>query len=406
MSQIVSAAAPLVRACASVPRLRIALVTETFPPEVNGVAMTIGRMLEGLLKRGHEVQLVRPRQRAGEQPRESEDLFEPPRLTEILVSGVPLPRYAGLRMGTFATGKLRGTWRAARPDIVHVVTEGPLGWSALVAARQLGVPATSDFHTNFHSYSAHYGVGFLKGAIGAYLRCFHRRSLCTFVPTRQLRDELVRAGYGKLSVVARGVDTRLFHPQRRSAALRARWGASPNGPVVIYVGRIAPEKNLRLLLESFAAIQRLRPGARLVLVGDGPSRARLERDHPEHIFAGMRCGEDLAAHYASGDLFLFPSTTETFGNVTIEAMASGLAVAAYDYAAAREHIVHGDSGLLAAFDDATAFERAALELAAEPGRIAALGRNARRAAERIDWEGVIDLFERELATWARPAEPR
>src|SRR5512145_1946021 len=251
MSQIVSAAAPLVRACGSVPRLRIALVTETFPPEVNGVAMTIGRMLAGLLKRGHEVQLVRPRQRAGEQPRESEDLSEPPRLTEILVSGVPLPRYAGLRMGTFGTGKLRGTWRAARPDIVHVVTEGPLGWSALIAARQLGLPATSDFHTNFHSYSAHYGVGFLKDAIGTYLRCFHRRSLCTFVPTRQLRDELMEEGFGELTVVARGVDTGLFDPRRRSAALRARWGASLSGPVAIYVGRIAPEKNLTLLLRSF-----------------------------------------------------------------------------------------------------------------------------------------------------------
>ena len=147
MSEIVSTAAPLARARGSVPRLRIALVTETFPPEVNGVAMTIGRMLEGLLKRGHEVQLVRPRQRAGEQPRESA------RLSEILVPSVPLPRYAGLRMGVFATGRLRGTWRAARPDIVHVVTEGPLGWSALTAARQLELPATSDFHTIRSTYS-------------------------------------------------------------------------------------------------------------------------------------------------------------------------------------------------------------------------------------------------------------
>jgi glycosyltransferase involved in cell wall biosynthesis len=399
MSEIlpVSAAAPLVRARGSVPRLRIALVTETFPPEVNGVAMTIGRMLDGLLRRGHEVQLVRPRQQPDEQPRENA------RLSEILVSSVPLPRYAGLRVGMFATGKLRGTWRAARPDIVHVVTEGPLGWSALTAARQLGLPATSDFHTNFHSYSAHYGVGFLKSAIGAYLRRFHRRSLCTFVPTRQLRDELMQEGYGALSVVARGVDTRLFHPQRRNAALRARWGVAPDDPAVVYVGRIAPEKNLALLLSSFAAVKRLRPGARLVLVGDGPSRARLERDYPGHVFAGMRSGEDLAAHYASGDLFLFPSTTETFGNVTIEAMASGLAVAAYDYAAAREHIVHGESGLLAAFDDRAAFERTALELAAEPGRTGMLRRNARRAAERIDWDSVIDLFAQELAAWGQAA---
>ena len=374
--------------------LRIALVTETFPPEVNGVAMTVGRMLEGLLERGHQVQLVRPRQHSGDHPRSGSVL------QEILVASVPLPRYAGLRMGLPVTATMVRAWTRWRPDIVHVVTEGPLGWSAVTAARRLGLPATSDFHTNFQSYTAHYGVGYLQPAIGAYLRYFHGRSLCTFVPTQQLSAELLATGYRETRVVARGVDTALFNPQRRSAELRARWGVEAQDPVVLYVGRIAPEKNLPLLLTSFAAMKRRVPRARLLLVGDGPARTLLQRQHPEAIFAGMRTGEDLAAHYASGDLFLFPSTTETFGNVTLEAMASGLAVVAFDYAAAREHIVHGECGVLASFADAQAYERIAVELAGDASRSARLRVNARLAAERIDWASVNNAFAAALAHYA------
>jgi glycosyltransferase involved in cell wall biosynthesis len=374
--------------------LRIALVTETFPPEVNGVAMTVGRMLDGLLERGHQVQLVRPRQHPGDKPRNDSAL------QEILVASVPLPRYAGLRMGLPATNTMVRAWSQWRPDIVHVVTEGPLGWSAVSAARRLRLPATSDFHTNFQSYTAHYGVGYLQPAIGAYLRHFHGRSLCTFVPTQQLSAELMAKGYLETRVVARGVDTALFNPQRRSAELRARWGAGAHDPVVLHVGRIAPEKNLPLVLTSFAAMKRRAPRARLVFVGDGPARTLLQRQHPEAIFAGMRTGADLAAHYASGDLFLFPSTTETFGNVTLEAMASGLAVAAFDYAAAREHIVHGESGLLASFGEAHAYERVAVELIADTSRSAMLRINARLAAERIDWASVNNAFVGALAHYA------
>jgi glycosyltransferase involved in cell wall biosynthesis len=204
--------------------------------------------------------------------------------------------------------------------------------------------------------------------------------------------------------VARGVDTRLFDPERRSRELRRQWGSADGDPVVAYVGRIAPEKNLPLVLSAFAAMRRREPTARLVLVGDGPARARLQRLHPEHVFVGMRTHEDLACHYASADLFLFPSLTETFGNVTVEAMASGLAIVAFDYAAAREHIVDGENGMLAPFDDAVAFERAAVDLIGDPVRVRNLGRSARRSAEDIDWERVNDEFAAALARYAGPVK--
>lgn len=370
--------------------LRIAVVTETYPPEINGVAMTISRMVAGLQQRQHQIQLIRPRQHRLDHAANS------PGFEEVLQHGVAIPRYDSLKMGLPAKQALLRLWALQRPDLVHIVTEGPLGWSALSAAVKLKIPCSSDFHTNFHSYSKHYGIGWLKKPIVAYLRKFHNKANCTLVPTSAMCADLEQHGYLNLRVVARGVDTHLFNPARRSADLRRQWGINPGQPVALYVGRLAPEKNLPLVLEAYAAMKAARPGTRLVLVGDGPERAALQAAHADCVFAGMRKGEDLAAHYASGDVFLFPSTTETFGNVTVEAMASGIAVIAYDYAAAAQHIRHGNNGLLADVDNAREFVALAATLPADPQRIASLGRQARATAERIDWETVNGEFESAL----------
>ncbi|MCX7167442.1 MAG: glycosyltransferase family 1 protein [Rhodocyclales bacterium] len=381
--------------------LHVAVVTETYPPEVNGVAMTLGRMVQGLLARGHSVSLIRPRQGAQDAADSSST-----RHSTTLVRGLPIPGYAGLRFGLPAPWLLRRQWRADRPDVVQVVTEGPLGASAIAAARELGIPVVSEFHTNFHAYSRHYGFGWLEGLVAAHLRRLHIRSRMTLVPCRQLGVDLLRRGYRGIRVVARGVDTALFNPGRRSAALRTSWGAGDNDLVVAHVGRLAPEKNLPLLLAAFEAIHRYAPGARLVLVGDGPSRRRLEQEHPEHIFSGMRHGEDLAAHYASADLFLFPSLTETYGNVTLEALASGLPVVAYRMAAAAELIRHGDNGMLADPGASDQFIRAALDLVTRPGARRRAAAAAPQSVAALDWESIHDrLVDTLREAIARPAIP-
>jgi glycosyltransferase involved in cell wall biosynthesis len=367
--------------------LRLAVVTETYPPEINGVAMTLGRFVSGLNQRQHEVQLIRPRQDSSDRAGSGE------RFQEVLKRGVPIPRYPALKMGLPAKQALTRLWSVRRPDLVHIVTEGPLGWSALQAALKLRLPVCSDFHTNFHAYSRHYGIGWLKTPIAAYLRKFHNRTRCTMVPTAAMRDELLDMGFNNLQVVARGVDTGLFSPARRSRALRERWGAGPTDPVVLYVGRLAPEKNLPALVTTFAEMRVRAPKARFVLVGDGPEVGALAARHPDFIFAGLRVGEDLATHYASGDIFLFPSLTETYGNVTVEAMASGLAVVAYDYAAAAEHLRHGHNGLLAEYDNLDEFIRCATELAADPERMRSYGARARATALGLDWERVVQQLE-------------
>ena len=376
---------------------RIACVTETYPPEVNGVAVTVAKIVEGLRARLHDVQLVRLRQGSADVAAEGE------RFNETLMRGIPIPRYPGLRMGLPCKRALVKLWTRERPDVVHIATEGPLGRSALQAARALGLPVCSDFRTNFHAYSAHYGFGVLRRPIIGYLRRFHNATRSTMVPTEALRKELAAEGFDNVTVVSRGVDLRRFDPARRSDPLRAQWGAMPDDLVVAYVGRLAPEKNLGTFIAAADAIRARHPRMKLVFVGDGPMNAELRARCPHATFAGQRTGDDLAAHYASADLFLFPSVTETFGNVTTEAMASGLAVVAFDYAAAARLIRTDVNGALVPFGDAGAFVETAVRVAADLHRCRALGAEARQTALALDWSGVVAQFEQVLASVMPPA---
>lgn len=363
--------------------LDITFVTETYPPEVNGVAMTVGRLVGGLRELGHRVSVIRPRQGKADTGNEH----------EMALSGLPLPGYPGLRFGLPAGRRLARQWLQRRPDFVHVVTEGPLGWSAVNTARRLGIPVTSGFHTNFDRYSVHYGFGWMRPAVAAYLRSLHRRTLATMVPTAALAGELAGSGIAGVRVVGRGVDTTLYDPARRSSALRSSWEASEQAPVCLYVGRLAPEKNLALVRKTFRAIQAHHPAARMVWVGDGPSARQLASEDKDHHFAGMRLGEDLAAHYASADLFLFPSLTETYGNVVAEAMASGLPVLAFRSAAAAELIRDRVDGLAVSPGDENAYVAGALELASSLDRLAEIGRSARQAMLPRNWGHVVASFE-------------
>jgi glycosyltransferase involved in cell wall biosynthesis len=381
--------------------LRIAVVTETWPPEVNGVATSLARVVEGLARLGHTMQLVRPRQHA-------EDTGGTGTCRdEVLTPGMPLPGHANLRIGLPARRRLLREWSLWQPDVVHIATEGPLGWSALSAARFLGLPTSSDYRTNFHTYANHYGVGWLRAPAAAYLRRFHNLANATTVPTEALRRELEAAGFQRLSVIGRGVDRTRFDPARRNAELRAAWGAAPDDLVVATVGRLAPEKNLDTVRLAFEGVRAVVPRAKLLLVGDGPLAARLRAEWPDAVFAGPRHGTDLAAHYASADLFLFASLTETFGNVTTEAMASGLPVVAYDYAAAASVIDHEVDGLRVPFGDRAAFVSAAVGAAFDPERRRRLGGQARIASAGWGWDAIVARVESLLlATVASAATAR
>nr|WP_318527271.1 glycosyltransferase family 1 protein [Marinobacter confluentis] len=379
----------------------ISIVSETFPPEANGVANTLKYLCAELVSRGHLVSVIRP---GHSEPGEPEQIE--PRLCHQshLVAAIPLPGYSDLRFGIPAPGRLARLWKIQRPDAVYVATQGPLGVSAVNAARKLSIPVSSGFHTNFHSYSQYYGVGWLEALLCRYGQWFHNRTAVTLVPTRKTLATTDRLGISPTAIWSRGVDCGLFSPRKRSQTLRESWGLATDDAAVLYVGRLAPEKNLQLAVSCFERLKSLHPSAKFVLVGDGPMRSRLAAKHPDYIFAGVQRGERLAEHYASGDLFLFPSKTDTFGNVVIEAMASGLAVVAFDDAAANEHIRHGDNGMKAGLEDSEAFVTHALRLIDQPTFTSRIRTQARLDALDLDWASQVERFENLIIN--QPAEAR
>lgn len=334
--------------------MQLALVSETYAPEVNGVALTVQSLLQQLVAQGHRVCLSCPQPPAD--PHERSWLHH-------TAPGRALPWYPALRFGWPAGAALERLWREAGVQGVYVATEGPLGWSAVRAAKRLGLPVVTGFHTRFDEFLGHYGLGLLKPLGLRYLRSFHNRADATLVPTRELQRFLQAQGFRRVELLRRAVDTALFDPVRRDPALRARCGVGDGELLVLAVGRLAPEKNFALAFNAYRAIRQRHPGARLVVAGDGPARESLMREMPEAVWTGMLGHADLAALYASADLYLMPSLTETFGNVTLEAMACGVDTVAFDYGAAREHLRDGVNGWSVAYGEAEAFVRRALDAA-------------------------------------------
>lgn len=369
------------------PSLRIAVVTETWPPEVNGVAMTLAKLVQGLSHRNHDVQLIRPRQTKTDSP------LNDASLEEVLMRGMPIPRYPELKLGLPSKKTLVKTWTLRRPDVVHIATEGPLGWSALQAAKVLKLPVTSDFRTNFQSYSKHYGVGWLRKPIVAYLRKFHNATACTMVPTRELMRTLKENGFNNLKVVSRGVDTKLFNLSKRDHRLREAWGATENTKVLISVGRLAPEKNLDQVLKTYEALKLTGQSFKLVMAGDGPLKEQFQQRYPDIIFPGMLSQAHLATYYASADLFVFPSLTETFGNVTLEALASGIPVLAFDCAAARDWVQPGINGWLVAENNPEGFSAQAVSIFSSKGLLEKITVSTRQQVVHLDWDQIAEQVE-------------
>lgn len=375
--------------------MRICLVSDTWSPDINGVAHTLGRLSEELQRRGVALQLVRPRPANRSTPR-AEGIE-----AELRAPGLALPGYREVRIGLPAGRAIQRLWRQQRPTAVYLATQGPLGWSALSVARRLGIPVVSGWHTNFDHYCRDYGLPWLAPLVLRRLRHFHNRTAATLVPTHAQAEELAGRGFANVRVMARGIEGDCFSPEHRDPALRAAWGSDAHRPVALYVGRLAPEKNLALLRDTFTAMLAARPDLGLVVVGDGPGRAALQRGLPQAHFTGFIDRASLQRHYASADLFVFPSCSETWGNVVLEAMASGLAVVAFRHAAGAELIEDDRNGISLPVGDEAGFRDAAVSLCQQPARYARLGRAARQRALAYRWPAIADAF---LTTLTQPPE--
>lgn len=356
--------------------MKIAVVAESFLPQMNGVVRTVLELLAHLRRRGHAAVVFAP----GEGP-EAVEGFPVWR-----VRGVPFPPYPQIMLAPFSLHMEREL-RSWRPDIIHLASPFLLGMQGMLVGRRLRVPAMAHFQTDVPGYARAYGLGALTELATRYVARLHNGCAATFCPTPTVASTLRGWGVQRVELSGRGVDTTLFHPDRRAAATRRRYGLGAAEPVLLYVGRLAAEKNLGLLAATAAAL----PECRLLIVGDGPERLALAADMPHNVvFTGWLHGEALAAVYAAADLFVFPSATETFGQVVQEAMAAGLPTVALRAGGVQDIVQHGVTGLLCepgAMDEWIAAVRYLLE---SVGRRRLMGNRARGYAEGRSWEAVFD----------------
>jgi glycosyltransferase involved in cell wall biosynthesis len=361
--------------------MRITIVTETYYPQLNGVSRTLGELVRFLKENGDKVQLIYP------------DYGETVVDEHVhTLRSFALPFYKEIHLPLPPFGSAHRAIERFRPDIVHIATEAFLGWRILRFALRRRLAVVSSFHTNFDQYSGHYQVGWARGLIWRYLRWFHNQTRETYVPSDTTIRALERLGFERTVLWKRGVDSSLFRPDRPGGLnVRRALGWSPDDVVITYVSRIAPEKNVEYLADALAIVSARRPGVRILFVGDGPTRPILEeRLGPAARFAGYRKGDDLADHYAASDIFAFSSLSETFGNVVLEAMASGLPVVALRAGGVGEIVQSGTTGILVEPSEPPEhFASALLSLVEEPANRRATGEAARRYALSQSWDAIM-----------------
>lgn len=355
--------------------MRIALVTESFLPDVNGVANSVARSAEHLLRRGHQPMVIAPQTAR----RDVVDLPYP----VVRMPSLPMPGYPQIRLG-LPTAALSTALRAHRAEVVHLASPFVLGAWGAAAAKALKVPTVAVYQTDVAAYARAYRVGMTEGAAWRWIRTLHNSAARTLVPSTGSAQALAAHGIRRVHMWRRGVDDVQFHPRHRSAGLRR--ALAPDGEVLVgFVGRLAVEKQVDLL----AGASRL-PGVRLVIVGDGPAAASLRRALPDAAFVGVRHGAQLARLYASLDVFAHTGPYETFGQAVQEAMASGVPVVAPALGGPLDLVTHERTGLLVPPFEAAGFTAAVAGLAAEKDMRAAFGAAGRMAIEGRSWSTVGD----------------
>jgi phosphatidylinositol alpha 1,6-mannosyltransferase len=366
--------------------MRVAFLTDTFLPEINGVTTVLATMARGLTARGHAVHIVGPAYPGdGEEPGDVGTVFRRP--------SIRCPGYSAVRLSLPFDPRVRASLREFRPDVVHAVTEGPLGMQGRRYAIRERLPLVTSYHTDFPGYAARYLGTWAVAPTIRYLNWFHGEARVTQTPSFVVADELRRRGIQRATVWGRSVDARLFHPGRRSQACRRDLGFDDR-TAVLHVGRLAVEKDLNTVVESFRQARgMLGDTARFCVAGDGPEAGMIREALPFATHFGFLDRQRLADLYANADLFVFPSATETCGLVALEAMASGLPVIGARAGGIVESVRDGITGRLVAAGDAEGFGRAIVELAGDPSRRHAMSVAGRAFASGRDWEIEVDALE-------------
>ncbi len=376
--------------------MRIALFSEVYWPMVSGVGVTLVRLVEALEARGHVVRVYSPTYPLPAGTADRPEAHRSP--------SVPLFLYPDVQWAFPRQRELDADLALFRPDVVHVATEFALGRAGIRAAGHLGVPVIASAHTDYEKYARRYGVPFLINVGWVYLRWFYGHAHRVLVPSRFYERTLNARGVHHTGLWTRGVDTRLFNPARRNDEWRARFGVGPDDLLVTYIGRMAVEKDLRRLLAAWRSLGEQRRRAQLVLVGQGPLEQEIRRWAPRGVhLAGVLSGEALAGAYASADLFVFPSPTETFGNSLLEAMSSGVATLAVGAGGVLDYAEHGRNAWLAPPQDTGELRAAMLRLMEDAALRERLARGGLATAAGRSWDTIYDQL---LDDYAKTASRR
>ncbi|MQS15446.1 glycosyltransferase family 1 protein [Streptomyces kaniharaensis] len=374
--------------------MRVVIVTESFPPEVNGVAHSVLRTAEHLVHRGYQPLVITPAPARGAEcpPHTFGTGADAAQLRVVRIPSVPLPGYPQVRIA-LPSRQLTAAVAAHRPDIVHLASPFVLGARGMQVAARLGVPAVAVYQTDLAGYAHAYRAGRGLGEAAAWhrIRTVHRAAARTLAPSTPAAQDLTAHGVPRVQLWPRGVDSVRFHPRHRDEALHR--ALAPGGEVLVgYVGRLAPEKRVDLLTAASAL-----PGVRLVVIGDGPSAPGLKAAMPSAVFLGRRTGEELARCFATLDVFVHTGPLETFCQTIQEAMASGVPVIGPAAGGPLDLVAHHRTGLLVPPRDGAAVARAVEALAADAELRAAYGRAGRAEVTARTWEAVGDLLLRHYA---------
>ncbi len=375
--------------------MRVLFCTDTYPPQVNGVSIVTALSVAGLTRLGWECAVVAP-----EYPEHTRTQWRgeatPPGVQVVSLPSVALPRYPEVRLALPLASPVHRITEAFRPNLIHCETEFTVGRIGQIAAARAGVPAVSSYHTDFGRYTEAYGFPWLRSRVSAYLGRFHRRSRRVYTPSTASRDEVARLGAAEVEVWGRGVDTELFHPGRRSQAMRAALGMGSRF-TFLYVGRLSPEKRPEQVIEAFRLASEILPKGviHLVIAGTGPRESELRAAAPPGVaFLGLlERQSQLPDLYANSDAFLFASVTETLGLVVLEAMASGLPVIAPAAGGVRDHLVDGENGIVCPEGDVAEMARAMIRLTGDWALSRHLARGARRTAEGLSWNREMERLD-------------
>ncbi|MGH7618020.1 MAG: glycosyltransferase family 4 protein [Gemmatimonadaceae bacterium] len=374
--------------------MRIAIFTDTYAPNVNGVARTLARLTTALETRGHVSRVY--------------TVGDPRALPDDAIvrwPGVPFWGYPELRLAAPGGAAVRAHLKLWAPTLVHVATPFGVGLAGASAAARLDLPFVSSYHTSFSQYAHYYGFGALAAPGWRYLRWFHNRGRRTYVPTRAVTGELAQHGFERLRVWPRGIDADVFNPRWRADELRRSWGASAESVVVAYVGRLAKEKGVDVAVDAMNRVRERCAHTRFVVVGDGPHESAMRARAPrETTFTGRLSGAALSAAYASADILLFPSTTDTFGNVLLEGMASRLAVIAADTPQSREVCGRGTAEFFEPGSARDLSERLC-RLAMSPRERESVRDRALEHASARDWDAVFDTLFADYEVVSRDGAP-